>query len=119
MYFFVSVKFFWFEMARVNVHVFLVSNSADIWVEISKGRHPPPRGAPHRGGKVGRPSHISPLTLNHVKYRLGGTFHPNEVLGMHLAPFLDQQSVLEQQTKNCGMVLFCFPSNFRNYVFEW
>ena len=49
---------------------------------------------------VGSLKHFTP------KFHFGALFGPNKVLEMHIAPFLDQQSVLEQQTKKCGMVLF-------------
>ena len=48
---------------------------------------------------VGGPLNILPLTLYHVtpKFHFGTLFGPDEVLKIHLAPFLDQLSVSEQK----------------------
>ena len=57
-------------------------------------------GAPLNGGW--RPLLWGPLTILPQNFVLGALFGPNEVLEMHITPFQDQQSALEQ--KNSGLV---------------
>ena len=77
MFFFVSVTLFWFEMACGEFSVFGGVNQCpnnDIWGKLFKGPHPEGHLTPPR-----------PL------------FGPNEVLEMHLSPYLDQLNAFEQK----------------------
>ena len=54
-----------------------------------------PESAPRGGGW--RSLWWGPLTILPQIFVFGAFFGPNKVLGMHLAPFLDEPSALEQK----------------------